>query len=106
MRLTPEAQLPRNPDSPYSKALDYALKMILRSLIQKLNALADGQISAIDNAATSAPTTGTYRQGDFIRNSTPTEQGVAGSKYVTEGWTCVSGGAPGTWVQKRFLTGN
>lgn len=53
-----------------------------------------------------APTTGTWLQGDMVTNSTPTELGTAGSKYVILGWCCVSGGTPGTWVQNRVLTGN
>lgn len=66
------------------------------------NALAEGRLSAIYNALPSAPTTGSYAQGDFIRNSTPTELGTASSKYVVFGWV-YDGSA---WLQCRFLTGN
>lgn len=61
---------------------------------------------AVYNAATAAPTTGTWQQGDTVRNRTPTELGTAGSKYVVTGWTCIASGTPGTWVQNRTLTGN
>ena len=98
--------LPQNPDTDYGRVLNLRLKDILRVLCVRVNGLADGQVSAIDNARTSVPTTGTFAQGDFVRNSTPSELGTAGNKYCIEGWTCVSGGTPGTFVQKRFLTGN
>lgn len=41
-------------------------------------------------AATAAPTTGTYRRGDTVPNSTPS----AGGKW---GWVCTTAGTPGTW---------
>lgn len=81
---------------------------LLREAEAQVNALAEGQISANYNAHTAAPT-GTaqsYAQGDFIRNSEPTEQGTAGSKYVVLGFLCVASGTPGTWVECRCLTGN
>jgi hypothetical protein len=77
-----------------------------REVAQQVNALSEGQVSATYNANTAAPTTGTYAQGDFVRNSTPVEAGIIGSKYVVKGWVCVAGGTPGTWVQARSLTGN
>ncbi len=52
------------------------------------------------------PTTGTAVQGDEYRNTTPTETGTAGSKYVLRGVICTVGGTPGTWVPMRSLTGN
>lgn len=77
-----------------------------REIAEQVNALSEGRSVAYYNAATAAPTTGTYKQGDEIRNSAPTELGSAGSKYVINGWKCVASGTPGTWVQMRFLTGN
>jgi len=44
-----------------------------------------------------APTVGTYKRGDRIKNSTPT--GVAGS--VRE-LTCTAAGTPGTWAPTNF----
>ena len=79
---------------------------LFRDVARKVNLLARGSFSALDNTGTAAPTTGTWAQGDFVANSNPTELGAGGSKYVIEGYLCVAGGAPGTWVQKRFLTGN
>lgn len=71
-----------------------------------INLLTDGRITGTNNASTAAPTGGTYAQGDFVKNSAPNELGSAGSKYVIDGWTCVVGGTPGTFVERRSLTGN
>lgn len=78
----------------------------LREHAQQGNALAEGRLAGTYNAQTTAPTTGTHAQGDFVRNSAPVEAGSASSKYVVTGWICVAGGTPGTWVQARVLTGN
>jgi hypothetical protein len=78
----------------------------LREHATQVNLLSEGRIVASYNALTSTPTAGTNMQGDFVKNSAPSELGTAGSKYVVEGWVCVVSGSPGTWVQKRFLTGN
>ena len=77
-----------------------------KEIAQQVNAHSEGRIAGAYNATTAAPTTGTYQQGDFIRNKTPSELGTASAKYVIFGWQCVSSGTPGTWVQMRFLTGN
>lgn len=60
----------------------------------------------VEMNAISSPTSGTYLQGDKIINSTPEEQGTAPNKYIVDGWLCVSGGSPGTWVPQRTPTGN
>ena len=106
MRLNEAQQLPVNPESDYDKRLAVFLSEWVRKAAQKINGVASGSVRYLDGGASSVPTTGTWAQGDFVRNLNPTEQGTAGSKYVVEGWLCVAGGAPGTWVQKRFLTGN
>lgn len=106
MRPVQEVALPQNVDSVYARDLNYKLKDVFRVFAQRLNALSDGQISAIDNAATAAPTTGMYAVGDFVRNKTPSELGTIGSKYVVTGFVCVTAGTPGTFVQVRALTGN
>lgn len=85
---------------------DYALTRELREHAQQINALSEGRLVGAYNAQTAAPTTGTYAQGDFIRNSAPAELGSASSKYVVIGWVCTVAGTPGTWLQCRFLTGN
>lgn len=77
-----------------------------REVAQQVNALSEGQVSATYNANTAAPTTGTYAQGDFVKNSAPVEAGSTNNKYVVCGWICVAGGTPGTWVQARYITGN
>ena len=106
MRLEENPPLPLNTDSAYARDLNFTLSRLLRNIAAKVNGLADGRLSMIDNAQTAAPTTGTWAQGDFVRNSTPTEQGTAGSKYVLLGWVSVAGGTPGTFKECRVLTGN
>lgn len=85
---------------------DPVLQRELREHATQINLLSEGRIAAFYTALTAAPTSGTWMQGDFVKNSAPSELGAAASKYVIEGWTCVVSGTPGTWVQKRFLTGN
>ncbi|WP_343577940.1 hypothetical protein [Pseudomonas sp.] len=92
--------------TPRTGVSDPVLQRELREHADQVNRLSEGRISAKYNAVPSAPTAGTYMQGDFVANSTPTELGAVGSKYVIEGWVCVVSGSPGTFVQKRFLTGN
>lgn len=106
MRLPDYPTLPQNPDTPYAVELNRVLFGLLQKTFQKVNQLADGRISGVDLTAVAVPTTGTYAQGDFVRNKTPTELGTAASKYVILGWICTVGGTPGTFVQARVLTGN
>jgi len=106
MRLEENPQFPQSPDSAYAQNLIFTLTRLHRVIAAKVNGLSDGRLGVIDNALTAAPTTGTWAQGDFVRNSAPAEAGTAGSKYVTFGFLCTVGGTPGTWVPARFLTGN
>lgn len=55
---------------------------------------------------TSAPTFGTWNQGDYVPNLLPKELGATGNKYVVQGWRCVATGSPGSWVEVRTFTGN
>lgn len=81
---------------------------ITRDVEEKVNKLAEGVLDGTHNAHTAAPTgtSQSYAVGDFIRNSSPSELGSVGSKYVLLGWVCVTSGAPGTWRECRVLTGN
>jgi hypothetical protein len=97
--------LPQNPDTDYARQLNLRLKDIFRSFASRINGMADGQINSIDNATATVPATGMYAVGDFVRNSTPSELGTAGSKYIVFGWSCVTS-TPLAFVQCRFLTGN
>jgi hypothetical protein len=106
VKLNETPQLPYGPESEYDKRLATEFYKLLRLIAQKVNGIASGSVNALDGGATSVPTVGTWAQGDFVRNLNPTELGTAGSKYVLNGWSCVAGGTPGTWVQRRFLTGN
>lgn len=106
MKLIENPQLPIGPDGAYARDLNFALSQIFRVIAQKVNLIADGRISGSDFVADSVPTTGTFRPGDFIRNSAPVEAGTAGGKFVNLGWVCTVGGSPGTLLPCRVLTGN
>lgn len=92
--------------SPRVGVNDPALQRELREHAQQVNLMAEGRIAGFYQASTAAPTAGAWMQGDFFMNSTPTELGSVGSKYIIHGWRCTVSGTPGTWVQCRFLTGN
>lgn len=101
MRLEEQPKLPVDP-----RDLNFVLERVLKASANKVNQLADGRIGAVDNALIAAPAAGQFQRGDFVRNSTPSELGTAGSKYVIFGWVNVAAGEPGTFLQCRFLTGN
>ena len=92
--------------SPRAALSDPILQRELREHALQVNQISEGRIAGTYNAQTAAPTTGPHAQGDFLRNSAPTELGTSPNKYVIHGWLCVVGGTPGTWVQCRYLTGN
>lgn len=81
-----------------------------KSVAVKVNGLADGRLFATDGAGTTAPTSGAWSKGDFIRNSAPAEAGGGGSKYVVIGWVRLTDGSANVlntdWVACRVLTGN
>lgn len=108
MRINVDAKLPSNPQPTVTwlGSLIWTLGKRFSEIISQLNALTEGRISAVTNAYTAAPTTGTWAQGDFVRHSAPVEAGTAGNKYVVVGFVCTVSGTPGTWVQCRYLTGN
>ncbi len=101
MRLNDNLQVPVGTPNPLARFLYDQLQAIVR----KVNGLSDGKFYAVDAVGTAAPTAGTYAQGDFVRNSNPSELGSPGSKYLLTGWCCVTAGTPGTWVECRALTG-
>lgn len=106
MRLGEEPTLPMGASSKYEIDLNFTLKKLFKDIARKVNQIGDGRIAGSDFTAASIPTTGTFKQGDFIRNSAPVELGTAGSKYIVQGWTCTVGGSPGTLLPVRTLTGN
>lgn len=106
MRVNENPILPQNPDTPYQQSLNRTLVDIFRAIAQKVNQTADGRFAARDLTAASVPTTGMYAKGDFVANSNPVELGSVGSRFVVEGWLCLVGGTPGTFVEKRFTKGN
>ena len=83
------------------------LTELVRQLEDVINRAYEGRIYQRYNA-TAAPTGSTvsWQLGDEVWNTTPTELGTAGSMYIIRGWKCVAAGAPGTWREMRFLTGN
>lgn len=89
MRLNPNPQLGQGADV---NDLKRQIQKILADAHAQVNGLSDGAIDAQTSAASAAPTTGTHKQGDFVRNSAPT----SGSPVL--GWLCVASGTPGTWL--------
>lgn len=71
--------------------LKQTLATILRDHANNINGISDGSIDAYLNM-TAAPTTMSWKQGDFIKNSAPT------GASPTIGWICTVSGTPGTWV--------
>lgn len=99
-------ETPRLPLDPKSVDFNGALTKILRETAQKMNQVSSGVYAGFDGQLTAPPTTGTWAQGDWVRNSNPVEAGTVLSRYVVHGWICTVGGTPGTWLQDRRLTGN
>jgi hypothetical protein len=97
---------PRFPQTEDMTDLKKRLYELFRDVATQVNALSENKATGAYNAAAVAPSTGSYAQGDFIRNSAPSEMGTAGSKYVVFGYLCTVAGSPGTFVPMRFLTGN
>jgi len=105
-RIDSDPRLPIRGSIDYENTFYRRIWQLFKDIAGQLNSISEGQIVGHYNARTSAPTTGKYYVGDFIKNQTPSELGTVGSKYVIDGWVCIQAGEPGTWVEKRFLTGN
>lgn len=105
MRLDPFPRFPADSGQLIRKLTD-----LFRDTAKQVNDLTEGRVSAVTNAATTVPTTGTWKQGDFVKNSATTEAGGAGSKYVVTGWIRITTGSTNVlntdWVALRCLTGN
>jgi hypothetical protein len=78
---------------------------IVLDLQNQINALSEGRIAGRYNAVTSAPAAGDYAVGDIVYNSTPSELGAGGSKYILLAWLCTDD-SPLTFKELRCLTGN
>lgn len=96
--------IPIDPRLPIPNDSTRSLTQRLYDLFREIARTVNGA-TMWDGEGTSAPTTGTWAQGDCFRNSAPVEAGTAGSKYAVVGWLCVASGTPGTWVSMRVLTG-
>lgn len=106
MKLRTDVMLPDYMGTdPFMRRLMQSLTDRLREAAVKVNGLASGRVSALENTYTAAPAGGDWTQGDMVTNSAPAELGSAGSKYVILGWVCVASGSPGTWKECRCLTG-
>lgn len=105
MKLDPFPRFPADP-----RQMERKLTDLHRDIARQVNDLTEGRIGAVTNAASGVPTTGSWSQGDFIRNSAPAEAGTAGSKYVVTGWIRLTSGSSNVlntdWVATRNLTGN
>lgn len=99
MRLDPFPRFPADSGQLIRKLTD-----LFRDTAKQVNDLTEGRVSAVTNAATSVPTTGTWNKGDVVRNSAPVEAGSAPNTYVVYGWECTVGGTPGTWVALNIPT--
>lgn len=81
---------------------------IVRALCGQINAVSEARIVGSYNADTATPSSSMIsgQIGDKVWNSSPSETGAGGSKYVVVGWICTAAGSPGTWLPMRALTGN
>lgn len=106
MKLNENVQLPVSTEKELGKTL-YAL---FQSIARKVNGLSSGAFSAVDGVGTSAPASGTWAKGDFIRNSNPTEAGSTPDKYIIWGWVRLTDGSGNVlntdWFEVRTFTGN
>ena len=95
--------LPSTDDDNYDVQLQRTLVKLFSQINRTVNAL-----SAVPGTVTgtAAPTTGTHAPPEFVWNTSTSELGAVGSKYVLLGWSCVTAGTPGTWRECRALTGN
>ncbi len=87
MKLQTNIQLSTEPQQ-----LVAQLTYLLRDMADQVNGLTDGTVFSVHSARIAAPTTGTFNQGDFVRNKTPS------GATPTFGWICTAAGTPGTWV--------
>ena len=105
MRLDPYPRFPADAAQTERKLTD-----LFRAHAQQVNDLTEGRVSAVTNAASAVPTTGTWNQGDFVRKLNTVEAGTGGAKYVITGWLRLTSGSNNTlntdWVEARVLTGN
>lgn len=101
MRLQPDQRLPDCSQDNWPQNITTRLYEIFRGIATYCNLA-----GYWDGEGTTAPTTGSWSQSDMYRNTTPSEAGSAGSKYVVIGWVCTASGTPGTWLPMRTLTGN
>lgn len=96
-RISSDPRLPSNMDS--------MLRARLYELWRELSLVVNMGLMW-STEGTTAPTNGAWAVGDTCKNTSPSEDGTAGAKYVVFGWICTASGTPGTWLSMRALTGN
>lgn len=96
MKVPVDQRLPQD-----IKTLVPRLSDVLTLIARQLNAFTEGSVSSVHNALTAAPTTGTWKAGDFIRNSNPSDTGDGSAIF---GWVCIASGTPGTWRKLKTET--
>ena len=69
-------------ESPRISLNDVGLVRWLRDTAQAINATSEGRMAGSHNAQIMAPTTGTYANGDYIRNSAP-------ARGLYQGWVWI-----------------
>lgn len=99
MRLDPFPRFPEDPAQATRRVTD-----LFRAVAQQVNAAADGQMVASNNARTSIPTTGTFAKGDFVRKDAPSVT----SSGIVVGWLRITDGSSHTlntdWVELTVPT--
>lgn len=114
MKLDERPVIPIDPEQMRRKVSD-----LIRRLNQTVNALQEGSLSVNYTASPTIPTT-VGAPGDFVRNTAPTELGVAPNTYVVYGWiytdagvweamnvpSAVFGGAGASWGEVEIDFGS
>jgi len=88
MATVPPLRLPRNPETAFDRDLVRSLDDALGSVVQQVNAAAQGRFSAMSATSATAPTI-PGQTGDFIENSSKEVLGTSGSQYIVLGWRYV-----------------
>lgn len=85
--------------TPVNKTFVDKQTLITADWLNFLNQIANTPGIIPTQAASVAPTTGTWNTGDYVRNNAVTVLGVTPNQYIVDGWTCVVGGTPGQWFE-------
>ena len=67
------------------------------TVVRTMGTSTAAKVDIVQVVRDAAPTTGTWVQGDYCKNSTP-------SVGADKGWYCITAGTPGTWRSEGLLT--